>query len=104
MKCVCGFICFSFLKIIVTLVFQEVPVGIVPVISVGNKKVLPAVVIIISKQRRPAPIGLGYSGELPDLAIRSVAVVEVKHVSHVLKIKTIEYHQRIMLIVFRAIQ
>src|SRR5260221_13672207 len=104
MKGICRFIGFSFLKIIVALVFQEIAVGIVPVIPVGNEKVLPAVVVIISKQPRPAPIGIGYSGELPDLAIRSIAVVEVKHVSHVLKIKTIEYHQRIALIIFRTIQ
>src|SRR5258706_7995456 len=104
MKRVCRFIFFSFLKIIVPLVFQEIPVGVVTVVSVGNEKVLPAVVIIITKQRCPAPIGLGYPRELSDLTVCSITVVQVEHISHVLKIKAIENHEGIMLIVFRTVQ
>src|SRR5258705_13339865 len=102
MKRVCRFIRLSLLKIIVALVFQEIPVGIIPVVSVCNEKILPAVIIIIAKQGCPTPVGFGYSCELSDLAIRSITVVEVEHVSHVLKIESIKNHKRVMFVVFRT--
>src|SRR5690606_17757129 len=70
----------------------KVVVGEVAFESIRHKKILHAIVVEIRYQGTPAPVGVRYAGELPDLAERPVAVVEVKHVSHVLCVQAAPYH------------
>ena len=57
--------------------------------SVGDVDVLVAIEVEIRDERAPAPVGARDAGHLPDVAERSVAVVQLQHVAHQLVMKAV---------------
>src|SRR5439155_27186050 len=53
--------------------------------AVGDEQVLDAVVVEIGKQRRPAAVGRGHTGEVADLAEFPTAAVQLQRVAGVLR-------------------
>ncbi len=78
---------------------QEVHVGVVAQVAVGDVEVFPAVVVEVGEQGRPTPIGVGKPGELPYFLKLPVAVVDLQHIAHILVVETQPHVQVELLVV-----
>ena len=84
-------------------VFDKIEIGNVFINAVRNKKVLPAVVVLVGEERGPAPVCSRYACDIGHLAEYGpasavVAIVQLKRVSHLLPVKTILSPQVIFII------
>src|SRR5690606_4717655 len=72
--------------------FGEVVIGEVTLESVRNENIRDTVNVEVFYQYTPAPVGIGHSGELADLAECAVSIVQVKHIAHILRMQTASNH------------
>ena len=93
-----------FIQLFIIGVLQKVHVREVAEISVRHKEILPAIVVQICQQWRPAPVGCCHPGHHTDITESTVGPVQLEGISHELVVETIVNGQLISIKFERAFE